>query len=109
MPEIYIRIEELCRKKGITVTDLCRECSIPRATLSDFKTGRIKSLSAMAVSKIAGFFSVSTDYLLGNKQDDGLDALKVALFGGETEVTDEMWEEVKRYAKYIGSAGKKEK
>lgn len=33
--------------------------------------------------------------------DDIDNNAKVALFGGDTDVTDEMWEEVKDYAKYI--------
>ena len=28
-------------------------------------------------------------------------SLKVALFGGDSTVTDEMWNEVKRYAQYV--------
>ena len=33
------------------------------------------------------------------------ETLKVALFGGDGEVTDEMWNEVKRYARYIKERG----
>ena len=42
--------------------------------------------------------------LLGLKmirKQKNLNQLKVALFGGSDDVTDEMWEEVKRYAKFI--------
>ncbi|MBE6806119.1 MAG: helix-turn-helix transcriptional regulator [Ruminococcaceae bacterium] len=102
MPETYERIAELCRKRGITVTDLCKRCDIPRASLSDYKMGRIKSLSALTLSKISEYFSVSVEYLLSGEQpvaDD--ESLKVALFGGDVTVTDEMWNEVKRYAQYI--------
>lgn len=102
MPETYERIASLCRKKEITITDLCKFCNIPRASLTDYKMGRIKSLSARTLSKISEYFSVSVEYLLNgyvkNTEDEDL---KVALFGGDTVVTDEMWEEVKRYAQYI--------
>lgn len=102
MNKIYTRIEDLCKNCGITVTKLCRVLSIPRATLSDFKMGRSKTLSASALSKIASHFSVSVEYLLeGEISKSREKELKVALFGGNGEVTDEMWEEVKRYAKYI--------
>ncbi len=101
MSEIYERIEELCKKNEITVTALCKECSIPRASLSDFKMGRIKSLSAVTLSKISERFSVSVEYLMGGTAVADEQSLKVALFGGGTEVTDEMWNEVKRYAQYI--------
>lgn len=102
MNTVYLRIEELCRKKGINITFLCSECSIPRASLSDFKNGRTKSLSADTLAKISDYFNVSVDYLYGksaSRADE--ESLKVALFGGDGTVTDEMWNEVKRYARYI--------
>ena len=102
MDSVYSRIEALCKRDSVTVTELCRACSIPRATLSDFKTGRSKSLSASVLSKIAAYFSVSVEYLLeGENAKVSENELKVALFGGSEDVTDAMWEEVKRYAKYI--------
>jgi len=102
MTPLYERIEQLCKKHKINVTVLCNECGIPRASLSDYKTGRKKSLSAQTLSKIADYFEVSVDYLYGKteiKNDE--ESQKVALFGGDTVVTDEMWEELKRYARYI--------
>lgn len=102
MDNVYARIEKLCKEKGVTVTDLCRDCSIPRATLSDYKMGRSKALSASVLSKIANYFEVSVEYLLdGENSKISEKELKVALFGGSDDVTDEMWEEVKRYAKFI--------
>lgn len=41
---------------------------MPRSDLSDYKAGRIKSLSADKLSKIANYFGVSIDYLLGNTE-----------------------------------------
>ncbi|MBQ9355635.1 MAG: helix-turn-helix transcriptional regulator [Clostridia bacterium] len=102
MPLTYERIESLCKEKGINVTALCTNCGIPRASLSDYKSGRKKTLSAKTLSLIADYFGVSVDFLYG-KTDNQKDntALKVALFGGDSVVTDEMWDEVKRYAEYI--------
>ena len=34
-------------------------------------------------------------------QQEPEDIAKVALFGGDKEVTDEMWDEVKNYVEYI--------
>ncbi len=102
IPELYARIEELCENKGINVTALCTACNIPRASLSDFKSGKKKSLSVDTLSRISDYFGVSVDYLYG-KQTAPADSesLKVALFGGDGAVTDEMWNEVKRYARYL--------
>ena len=107
MPDIYYRIEQLCKDRGINITLMCKECKIPRATLTDFKKGRIMSLSAKTLSKIAEYFGVTVDFLYGGNESTDERSLKVALFGGDGEVTEEMWEEVKRYARYIKEKGNK--
>lgn len=66
MDGLYKKIKWLCDTKNITITDLCRKSGVPRSTLSDYKSGRIKSISAEKLNKIATFFDVSVDYLLGN-------------------------------------------
>ena len=55
MDEMYKRIEQLCREAGVNVTTMCREAGVPRSALSDYKAGRIKSLAADKLAKIAGF------------------------------------------------------
>lgn len=107
MPEMYSRIEQLCKEKGINITLMCRDCGIQRASLTDYKMGRKKSLSAETLSKIAAYFSVTVDYLYGGTPVVDEHAIKVALFGGDGEVTDDMWNEVKRYAQYIKEKGSK--
>lgn len=101
MAEIYERIEELCAEKGINITTMCKECGISRSSLTDLKMKRVKTLSVTVLSKIADYFSVSVDCFLGNDRKDDVERLKIALFGGAEDVSDEMWNEVKRYAMYI--------
>ena len=55
LDEMYKRIEQLCREAGVNVTTMCREAGVPRSALSDYKAGRIKSLAADKLAKIAGF------------------------------------------------------
>ena len=62
---MYKRIEWLCKKKNITITEMCRRANVSRAILSDYKFGRSKSIGAPTLSKIATYLGVSTDYLLG--------------------------------------------
>lgn len=103
MNEMYSRIENLCRNKKVNVTQMCREAEIPRGNLTDLKNGRTSELSTKNLWKIATYFGVSMDYLLGNEQEKATateggrnvthEDLKIALFGGDGEVTDEMWEE----------------
>ena len=102
MNEIFARIEALCKSRGMNITEMCKLCSIPRASLTDFKMGRNKSLSAATLQKIAEFFSVSVEYLMSGEAPRTDDTnLKIALFGGVDGITDEMLNEVLRYAIYI--------
>ncbi|MBO5967057.1 MAG: helix-turn-helix domain-containing protein [Clostridia bacterium] len=66
MAQLYNRIAQLCEKQGITVTDLCRFSGAPRGSLTDLKQGRKQSLSTDTLQRIAEYFGVSVDYLLGN-------------------------------------------
>ena len=68
MDDLYARIEDLCKSAGTNITTMCRESGVPRSALSDYKAGRIKSLSVDKLSKIANYFGVSIDYLLGNTE-----------------------------------------
>jgi len=56
--------------------------------------------------KLADYFNVTVDYILGradntDEPEEENENIKVALFGGEGEVTDEMWDEVKRFAEFV--------
>lgn len=70
MSELYETIVQLCAGKGITITELCRQSGASRGSLTDLKMGRKASLSAATLSKIASYFGVSVDYLLGNEQKE---------------------------------------
>lgn len=72
MSDLYSKIESLCHEKGITITTMCRECGASRGSLTDLKQGRKKRLNADTLSKIAAYFGVSVDYLLGNEQKEKL-------------------------------------
>ena len=102
MNEVYDRIEALCKSRSMNITEMCKICGIPRASLSDFKAGRNKTLSAATLKKIAEFFSCSVEYLLsGELQTPDTESLKVGLFGGVEGITDEMVDEVLRFAAFV--------
>lgn len=155
MDNLYEHIEKLAKDRGYkNITEFCRAAEIPRATMSELKTGRTKRLSADTLSKIASNLSVSVDYLLGRTDDpidyehdadliasiplsyleacDGDvrrafammaaadedaakekapadpgkrsvsdDDIKFALFGGDGEITDAMYDEVRRFAAFV--------
>ena len=99
MDFIYDIIEELCIKKGVNITKMCKDCKIPRSKLTDYKNGRLKSLSLDVVSRLADYFGVSIEYLYGTSfsvSDE--ERLKQILFGNDYVVTDEVWQKIKDYA-----------
>jgi transcriptional regulator with XRE-family HTH domain len=66
MSELYKRIEELCNENHVNITTMCKDSGASRASLTDLKKGRKQSLSTETLNKIAKYFSVSVDYLIGN-------------------------------------------
>ncbi len=111
MADLYNRIDALCKERNISITTMCKDAGVSRASLSDLKMGRNQNLSAETLSKIAVHFGVTVDYLLGKENKKAPteagersvsdDDIKFALFGGGGEITDEMYDEVKRFAAYI--------
>ena len=107
----YERYKQLCNEVGKTPTGVGKELGIDRATVSYWKSGSVPKHEK--ITKIANYFNVSVDYLSGRSENrqygiNGDSIAKVALFGGDTNVTEEMWEEVKQYAEFIKQKQKKE-
>ena len=102
------KIRALRKKAGMTQTELSerlnREYGLKtdRVMISKWETG-FQTPVVSTLSCIAKVFGVSLDYLNGNENADknNIEAAKVALFSGAGEVTDEMWQEVVNFAKYI--------
>ena len=111
MYNLYENIYALCNECKITPGALCGELGFRRSVLSDLKNGRKKSLDTTTLMKIAEYFNVSVDYLLTGEEikkapTDGEravsdDDIKFALFGGDGEITDAMYDEVKRFAQMV--------
>lgn len=106
MGKMYDIIDNLCKQKGITVTQMCRELGISRSIMSELSSGRTMRLSAKNSALVAKYLGVSVEYLLTGgdtaaPEPASDEAVKIALFGGDGVVTDEMWQEVRRFADYI--------
>lgn len=67
MSEMYNRIDKLCQDKGINVTQMCKDVHISRSALTDLKKGRSQSLSQDYLNRVADYFGVSIDYIVGNE------------------------------------------
>lgn len=69
MCTFYNRVIDLCKTKGISGSRMCLELGLSKSTLSDIKSGRKRGVSTDTAQKIAAFFGVSVDYLLGEEKE----------------------------------------
>ena len=67
MAELYERIEKMCKDKGVTVTEMCKQSGASRGSLTDLKKGRIAGLSLETLEKLMKYFDVSLPELLGTE------------------------------------------
>ena len=62
---VYEIIFALCAERGITVAEMCRGAGIPQSTMTELKKGRTRTLSMKNAAKVAAFFGVPVESLLG--------------------------------------------
>ena len=94
---MYEIFAQLLEQHNTTVYRVCKATGIASATMSDWKNGK-STPKQDKLMKIADYFNVSLDYLLTGREPDikppvTEDDIKLALFGGDGEVTDDMWQE----------------
>lgn len=111
----FSRFSELSAEKGLSTTAAGREIGISKTTISYWRNNENVIPKNDVLQRIADYFGVSTDYLLGKTdiknppdQQSPEEIAKVALFGGDGEVTDEMWNEVKGFVAFIKDKRKRE-
>ncbi len=63
----YPRLLALCAERGVKVTNVVTEMNMGSGNLSKWKAGGIPKGDTL--SKLADYFHVSTDYLLGRTDD----------------------------------------
>ena len=110
MGNLYEHIEGLARERGFrNMTELCSTAGVPRATMTELKMGRSKDISKPNAQKLASALGITLDVVYGYEKTDTRpesrpvsdEDIKFALFGGDGEITDEMYEEVRRFAAYV--------
>ena len=106
------RIRELRKKKGITMKQLGEVVDLAESTISQYETGK-REPDNETLLKISEYFEVTVGYLIGaeeaiekaptkpGERSVSDDDIKFALFGGDGEITDAMYEEVKRFAAFV--------
>ena len=113
----FNRFKQLCDQRNISVYRACMDIGLNRSAVAKWKNGGKPNGSTAA--KLAAYFEVTTDYLLGQSEERtpgeklrtvSDEEIKFALFGGDGEITDAMYDEVKQFAAFVKQreAGKKE-
>lgn len=59
-------LKDLCSERGTTITGLTAELGISRSNVTNWKNGSVPKSDI--IGKIANYFNVSADYILGNEQ-----------------------------------------
>lgn len=113
MSEFSKVLRSLRNDDGLTQVELGKKLGLSGSAISMYERGE-REPELEILETIADYFNVSIDYLnTGNIvsnspsslfSDSGeniIQTAKIALFGGADHVTDEMWQEVVNFAKYI--------
>ena len=109
MSLFFDRFKLLCEEKGESPNSFARKNGIPSGSITAWKNGSIPRPATL--DKIATALGVSVGYLLGTEDEKkptsegerpvSDDDIKFALFGGDGEITDAMYDEVKRFAQMV--------
>ncbi len=104
----FNRFKALCDQKNVSVYRACTDIGLNRAAVAKWKNGG--KPNGTTAAKLAEYFDVTTDYLLGRSEERAPaekpravsdEEIKFALFGGDGEITDAMYEEVRRFAAFV--------
>ena len=104
------RVKTICKDRKIPISKLERDLGFANGYIGQLRKGVLPDDRLL---QIAEYLSVSTSFLLtgitetenaptGNgERNVSDDDIKFALFGGNGEITDAMYEEVRRFAAYV--------
>lgn len=103
----YVR--DLCKKRKIAISQLEKDCGFANGYLNPKKISKIAYDRAIV---IADYLNIPVDEILhgpdakkapaeSGKRSVSDDEIKFALFGGDGEITDAMYDEVLRFAAFV--------
>ena len=109
------RLKLLRQEKRLSQIELSKAILVGNKTISDYERG-VSNPDFETLQKIASFFNVSTDYLLGKTDDrlptptsspkDQLQGIKLALYNQTEELTEEQMEDVLKFVEFIKNKDK---
>lgn len=116
---IIKRLKQAIDESGLTYSQLESKTGISKSALQRYATGMTKKIPIDTIVAVAQVLNVSAAWIMGWSEEDSKsnvnfspvtdDDIKFALFGGEEEITDEMYDEVKNFAEYVKQKYKNKK
>ncbi len=82
MTTFFEKYTELCKKNGMSANGAAKEIGLPSSSVTNWKQGRMPQVDSLL--KVAKYFSVSVDWLLGNT-DEKKNPTTVSDDGRETD------------------------
>ena len=107
MADMYKVIDELLQERGISGAKLSADLGMSRSFMTELRKGRAKGITLATAQKIADYFGVPVTRLTGEETPTqparpvSEEDIKFALFGGDGEITDDMYREVKAFAAFV--------
>lgn len=99
----YDQFSKLCAQAGVSPYRACTDVGLNRSAVAKWKAGATPNGATAA--KLAAYFHVSVGTLLGEEAPErpqiSDEDIKFALFGGDGEITDAMFDEVKSFAAFV--------
>lgn len=103
----YVR--DICKERKIAISQLEKECGFANGYLNPKKMAKIPYDRAVS---IADYLGISAEDILNGPENKKAptktgersvsdDDIKFALFGGDGEITDAMYDEVRNFAAYV--------
>ena len=103
------KIKLLRKQAGLTQTELGEMLGVKKNAVSKWECGRVEDIPAGKIKAMARIFDVLPSYLIDDQAELSArgerlpsdEDIKFALFGGEGEITDEMYKEVCQFAAFV--------
>ena len=114
---IYLnRLAELRKSNGLSQQQFAKIFGVAQNTVSNWENGN-RLVDTENLQKIADYFGVTTDYILcrdskpisqsSTEKAVSDEEIMFALFDGDKEITPEMYDEVKQFARFVREKHKK--
>ena len=107
----YDRFAYLCKQKGVSPSRAALDAGISKSLVTKWKNNHTEIPSPDVLSKLSKYFGIPVSVLLDEETEKALaqdrrrsasdEDIQFALFGGSDEITEKMYDEVKKFAAYL--------